>query len=150
VNREDSDRLVFPGEGLAAVDHTGIAVHRTDDAIRLYCDVLGLVAGPKRLHVGEGIHITFLEGSIGRIEVLEPTGSESAISRFLAKRGEGLHHVCVRVADAIATASRMAAAGYQVIDQKPRTGLEGEKLVFIHPKSSHGVLIELLEPATDG
>ena len=93
---------------------------------------------------------TFLEGANGRIEVLEPAGSESAISRFLAKRGEGMHHVCFRVQDAMKMASRMAEAGYQVIDQRPRIGLEGERLVFIHPKSSHGVLIELLEPAGDG
>ena len=134
---------------LVAIDHTGIAVHRTDDAIRLYCDVLGLAAGPKRLHSGEGIYITFLEGANSKVEVLEPAGAESVVSRFLEKRGEGMHHVCFRVRDVLDVASRMAEAGYQVIDQQPRIGLEGEKLVFIHPKSSHGVLIELLETAGD-
>ncbi len=150
MSKEESGYRVPLEEDLVALDHTGIAVHRTDDAIRLYCDVLGLVAGPKRLHSGERIYITFLEGANGRIEVLEPAGSESAISRFLAKRGEGMHHVCFRVQDAMKMASRMAEAGYQVIDQRPRIGLDGERLVFIHPKSSHGVLIELLEPAGDG
>lgn len=150
MSREDFGFQARFEADLVAIDHTGIAVQRTDDAIRLYCDVLGLAAGPKRLHVGERIYITFLDGANSKVEVLEPAGPESAVSRFLEKRGEGMHHVCFRVQNVLEVASRMAQAGYQVIDQQPRIGLEGEKLVFIHPKSSHGVLIELLEPAGDG
>lgn len=149
MSEEDSGFGIRFETDPVAIDHTGIAVHRTDDAIRLYCDVLGLAAGPKRFHSGERIYITFLDGANSKVEVLEPAGPESAVSRFLEKRGEGMHHVCFRVRDVLKAASRMAEAGYEVIDQQPRIGLEGEKLVFIHPKSSHGVLIELLEPAGD-
>ena len=97
MSREDSGCQARFEADLVAIDHTGIAVERTDDAIRLYCDVLGLAAGPKRLHAGEGIYITFLDGANSKVEVLEPAGPESAISRFLEKRGEGMHHVCFRV-----------------------------------------------------
>ena len=117
--------------------------------MRLYGDTLGLTAGPKRIHPPEGIYITFLDSASARVEVLEPAGAESAVSRFLEKRGEGMHHICFRVDDVMATANRLAEAGYQVIDEQPRIGLHGEKLVFIHPKSAHGVLIELLEPPAD-
>lgn len=131
-------------EGLL-VDHVAIAVRDTADALRLYVDVLGLRAEPSEISAGENLKITFLNGANSRIEVLEPLAGDSAVARFLDKRGEGMHHVCFVVPDLPATLATLAAAGYQLVDERPRQGIHGDLLAFVHPKSTNGVMIELYQ-----
>jgi methylmalonyl-CoA epimerase len=130
---------------LSVVDHMGIAVRDTADALRLYCDLLGLRAGTTEVVPSENLKITFLDGANSRVEILEPLPGDSAVARFLEKRGEGLHHVCFVVSDVAATLAQLADAGYQLVDEHPRPGRHGELLAFVHPKTAHGVLIELYQ-----
>jgi methylmalonyl-CoA epimerase len=127
------------------LDHVGIAVNDTDEALRLYRDLLGLRADPPEIVPSENLRITFLQGANTRIEVLEPLPGDSAVARFLAKRGEGIHHLCFAVPDIVATLRAFADTGYQLIDLTPRPGRHGELLAFVHPKSTLGVLIELYQ-----
>jgi len=131
------------------IDHVAIAVRDTADALRLYVDTLGLKPAPTVIATDENLKITFLDGSNSRIEILEPLTGDSAVARFLEKRGEGLHHVCFVVPDLTATLNALAAAGYQLVDEKPRRGIHGQLLAFVHPKSTNGVMIELYESAED-
>lgn len=127
------------------LDHVAIAVHDTADALRLYVDVLGLHPEPTEIAVAENLKITFLNGANSRIEVLEPLPGDSAVARFLEKRGEGMHHVCFVVPNLEATLATLAANGYQLVDERPRRGLHGNLVAFVHPKSTNGVMIELYQ-----
>ena len=127
------------------LDHVGIAVYHTEDSLRLYCETLGLVAEPTELVESENLQVTFLRGAISRLELLEPLPGDSAVARFLEKRGEGMHHLCFAVPDIEATLRGFADSGYALIDELPRPGRHGELLAFVHPKSTHGVLIELYQ-----
>lgn len=129
------------------VDHVAIAVHDTAMALRLYVDLLGLRPEPTVVSPGENLKITFLNGVNSRLEIIEPMPGDSAVARFLEKRGEGMHHVCFRVPDIAATLAGLAAAGYQLVDDRPRHGVHGELLAFVHPKATNGVLIELYQQA---
>jgi methylmalonyl-CoA/ethylmalonyl-CoA epimerase len=127
------------------LDHVGIAVYHTEDSLRLYGETLGLVADPTEYVASENVKITFLRGANARIELLEPLPGDSPVARFLEKRGEGMHHLCFAVADIEGTLRSFADAGYALIDEHARPGRHGEILAFIHPKSTHGVLIELYQ-----
>jgi methylmalonyl-CoA/ethylmalonyl-CoA epimerase len=127
------------------IDHVAVAVRDTGDALRLYRDVLGLRASPTDIAPSENLKITFLTGANTRIEVLEPLPGDSAVARFLEKRGEGLHHVCFVVPDVAAQLDDFAAAGYQLVDERPRRNHHGDLVAFVHPKTTHGVMIELYQ-----
>jgi len=131
--------------GVPPVDHVAIAVRDTADALRLYVDVLGMSAEPAEIVPSENLRVTFLNGPNTRLEILEPLPGDSAVARFLDKRGEGLHHVCFVVSNIVDTLGALSEAGYQLVDQKPRPGRHGEILAFVHPKSTNGVMIELYE-----
>ena len=131
--------------GAPPVDHIGLAVRNTDDALRLYVDLLGLAAEPSEIVPSENLKITFLNGPNTRLEILEPLPGDSAVARFLDKRGEGLHHVCFAVPNIVETLAALEAGGYQLVDRQPRPGRHGEVLAFLHPKSTNGVMIELYE-----
>lgn len=133
-----------PQRGLV-LDHVGIAVYHTEDALRLYGETLGLVAGPTEVVETENLLVTFLRGANHRIELLEPMPGDSAVARFLEKRGEGLHHVCFVVPDIEASLRSFADAGYALIDEHARPGQHGDILAFMHPKATNGVLIELYQ-----
>jgi methylmalonyl-CoA/ethylmalonyl-CoA epimerase len=127
------------------IDHVAVAVRDTADALRLYLDVLGLRAGRTEVVPAENLKITFLSGGNTRIEVLEPLPGDSAVARFLEKRGEGLHHVCFVVPDVAARLRAFAEAGYQLVDERPRRNHHGELVAFVHPKTTNGVMIELYQ-----
>jgi methylmalonyl-CoA epimerase len=127
------------------IDHVAIAVRDTADAVRLYCDGMGLKAETTEIAVDENLKVTFLQGANTRIEVLEPLAGDSAVARFLEKRGEGLHHICFAVLDVAASLRSLADAGFQLVDDVPRLGRHGELLAFVHPRTANGVLIELYE-----
>jgi methylmalonyl-CoA epimerase len=127
------------------VDHVGVAVRNLDEAIDIYQNVLGF-----RL---EGVHtlnerkvkVAFLSsGGETRIELLEPLGSDSPIAKFLENRGEGVHHIAVRVENIDAVLEDFKRKGIVLVDDKPRIGAEGAKIAFVHPKSTKGVLLELI------
>lgn len=128
------------------IDHIGVAVDRLDEAISLYRDVLGL-----RL---EGVHVVeeqkvrvafFSTGGETRIELLEPTESESPVARFIERHGEGVHHIALKVTDIEVVLEKLKKKGLKLVDEKPRTGVCGAKIAFIDPKSTRKVLFELCE-----
>ena len=129
------------------IDHIAIVVQDLDAALVVYRDVLGLPLERVEEVPAENVKVAFLplpEGD-GEVELVQPTADDTGIARFLAKRGEGMHHICFEVDDIEAAMATMAASGLQVLEDKPRVGSQGQKYVFIHPKTAHGVLIELYE-----
>ena len=127
------------------VDHIGIAVNDVEEVARFYSEALGVETSEPEYLEAEGVKLVFLPKNSGLIELLEPVSETSAIKKFLENRGEGMHHICFEVADIEAAMRQVAAFGAQLIDEKPRIGRGGMRLAFVHPKSAHGVLIELLE-----
>jgi methylmalonyl-CoA/ethylmalonyl-CoA epimerase len=127
------------------IDHVALAVRNTDDALRLYVDTLGMEASPTEVAADETLKVTFLTSANARIEILEPLPGDSAVARFLEKRGEGVHHVCFVVPDLPATLERLRVAGYQLVDEQPRQNFHSRWLAFVHPKSTNGVMIELYQ-----
>ena len=135
--------------GTGRVDHVGIVVGDTAAAVRMYEALLGLRADPSLEVEREGVRLTFLrpaaDGDATTVELLEPTRDDTGVARFLERRGEGMHHVCFEVDDVQREIGRLAGLDYQVLDQEPRRGAHGERLAFVHPKTTRGVLIELYE-----
>jgi methylmalonyl-CoA epimerase len=126
------------------IDHLGIAVRSLDDALRFYRDQLGLTVGLRETVAQEKVNVAMLPVGEPRIELLEPTESDSVIGKFLDKRGEGLHHVALKVADLNASVERLRAAGARLLNE-PRAGVGGHLYVFVHPSSTGGVLLELIQ-----
>jgi methylmalonyl-CoA/ethylmalonyl-CoA epimerase len=129
------------------IDHVAIVVRDLDTALRVYRDVLGLPLQRVEEVPAEKVKVAFLplpQGD-GEVELVQPTADDTGIARFLEKRGEGMHHICFEVDDIQAAMADLAANGLQILEEKPRLGSQGQKYVFIHPKTAHGVLIELYE-----
>jgi len=126
------------------VHHVAIVVRDLDAALGFYCDRLGLPLELVLPIESDGVRIAFLAVGESKIELVEPTDSTTGVARFLERRGEGFHHVCLEVADLAAELDRLAADGVELIDRTPRRGAEGP-VAFIHPRSAHGVLVELIE-----
>jgi methylmalonyl-CoA/ethylmalonyl-CoA epimerase len=147
VDRDAASPIDRVGSG--RVDHVGIVVSDTAEAVRMYAALFGLRAEPTLEVEREGVRLTFLRPAVGddatTVELLEPTRDDTGVARFLERRGEGMHHVCFEVDDVQREIGRLAELGYQVLDQQPRRGAHGERLAFVHPKSTRGVLIELYE-----
>ena len=125
------------------IAHIGIAVQKLDDLLPLFRDVLGMPQSP--LDDSDGARIIGLAAGETAVELLEATRPDSPIAKFLEKRGPGIHHVCLAVDDLDAALVRCRTAGIVLIDKTPRVGAEGKRIAFLHPKSTHGVLIELSE-----
>jgi methylmalonyl-CoA epimerase len=130
------------------VSHVGIVVADLEEAIKRFTLLLG--QPPDAIHdvPDMGVKVAMFEGSDkegGHIELLEATSEGSSIARFLQRKGEGLHHVCVGVDDIEKSLAELKAQGVKLIDEVPRMGAMGRKIAFVHPKDSHGVLIELEE-----
>jgi methylmalonyl-CoA epimerase len=127
------------------IDHIGIAVKSLTDAIKVYEDAMGLkVSGYDQVD-DQGVRIAMLNVGESRIELLEPTGPESPIEKFMTKRGEGIHHIAVTVDDIEKALERLKAAGVRLVDSTPRRGAHNTRTAFIHPSSMHGVLLELVQ-----
>ena len=125
------------------LDHIGIAVSNLDEALKLYRDTLGLKV--EHMEDFEGMKIAFIPIGDTEFELLQPTDPNSALAKFLEKRGEGVQHVAIRVDDVQKSLEELKAKGLQVIDQKPRPGAGGAKIAFFHPKSTMGVLLEICQ-----
>ncbi len=127
------------------IDHIGIATNGIDDAAGFYRDALGLEVAETEEVANQKVRVAMLPVGESRIELLEPTSDDSPISKFLAKRGPGIHHLAVRVEDIRATLSELKRQGARLIDEEPRVGAGGCLVAFIHPSSTGGVLLELVE-----
>lgn len=125
------------------LEHVAIAVKDLDAAVHYYVHVLGFA--PPELEVVEEqkVRTAIFGHGMGRIELICPTDASSGVAKFLEKRGEGLHHICVEVDDIVATLAELKAKGAQLIDREPKIGAGGAKIAFVHPKGAHGVLTEL-------
>ena len=127
------------------VDHIGIAVKSLAEAVKVYQDAIGLhVSGYDEVD-DQGVRVAMLAIGESRIELLEPTREDSPIEKFMMKRGEGIHHIAVRVDDIEQVLERLKASGVRLIDSTPRRGAHNTRIAFIHPSSTHGVLLELVE-----
>ncbi len=130
---------------LKEVNHIGIAVSNLEEAKRLFCDTLGFVCAGEKVAPERGVKIAFLDAGNTTVELLEGIGEGSTVSKFVKERGPGLHHVCFAVSGIERVMAELRAAGARLVDEKPREGAEGKLVAFIHPKSTMGVLIELIE-----
>ncbi len=126
------------------IDHIAIVVEDLERALGVYRDALGMTVTDVREMPEQDVKMAFLPTGDSEIELLEPINPDSGIARYLAKRGEGLHHICLEVDDIEATLADLKDRGAQLIDETPKRGAYG-KIAFIHPKGAHGVLIELVE-----
>ena len=126
------------------IDHLGIAVHSLDESLRFYAETLGMETAGREIVAAERVEVAMLPAGDSRVELLEPTDSESTIAKFLAKRGPGLHHVALRVPDLAAIAERLRSHGAKVLNE-PRLGAGGHSYIFVHPSSTGGVLLELIQ-----
>lgn len=132
--------------GAWRLDHVAIAVSDLDGALSFYRDVLGLpVSGVERVE-DQAVDVAFVGEEPGRVELISPF-RESSVTRFLEKKGEGLHHVALRVKDLDATLEAMKQKGVPLIDEQARPGAHGTRVAFVHPKGARGVLLELVETA---
>lgn len=125
------------------IHHVGIAVRSLEEGAIRFGSLLGLERGPSYELPEFGVKALFLPVGEGNLELLEPLGTDSTVGSFLEKRGEGLHHVCFEVEDIEKALADFAAQGAKLIDEKPRRGAGGHLVAFVHPKSTHGVLVEL-------
>ncbi len=135
---------------LSAIDHVGVAVPSIDSALALYRDAFGMALVHRETVSEQGVDAALLDVGDGHVELLEPLGADTAVGKFLSRRGPGLHHVAYRVASVQATLEACAAAGLRLIDQAPRTGIRGSQVAFLHPASTGGVLTEIVQPAPEG
>lgn len=134
---------------MSEIDHLGIAVKSLAQAKKFYQD-LGLSPMEDETVESEKVRLSMVPVGESRIELLEPLSDESPIAKFLAKRGEGLHHVALNVEDLSATVERLKASGTRLISDEIKVGAGGHLYVFVHPSSSGGVLLELVEDAPQG
>jgi len=128
------------------IDHIGIAVASIDDALEVY-RALGLEEKHREEVPAQKVMTAFLPAGESRIELLEPTSEDSPIAKFVRKRGPGIHHICFGVRDIEASVAELLTRGFRLINARPAAGADGKKIVFLHPDSGHGVLIELSEDA---
>lgn len=130
---------------LGAVDHIGIAVKNLEEAKAIFSGTLALPCVSEKTLPERGVKIAFLSSGNTTVELLEGLGPESTVSKFVEQRGPGIHHLCFEVDGIERVMKELAENGMRLIDEKPRMGAEGKLVAFVHPKSTLGVLIELIE-----
>ena len=129
------------------IDHIGVAVEDLDESIALYRDRLGMREQHRETVEEFGVEAALLGIGDAHVELLTPIEPDSAMARFLEKNGPGMHHVAYRTSDIDAALARMSQAGVRLIDEQARTGIRESRVAFVHPKSTGGVLTEIVEPA---
>jgi methylmalonyl-CoA epimerase len=129
------------------IDHIGIAVEDIDAAIALYQDSFEMELAHRETVESQGVEAVLLDVGDGHVELLAPLGPETPVGKFIAKNGVGLHHVAYAVDDIDSTLENLAAAGLQLIDAEARVGIRDSRVAFLHPRSTGGVLTEIVEPA---
>jgi len=131
----------------AQIDHVGVAVEDLDAAIALHEHIYGLALAHREVVEAQGVEAVLLDVGESHVELLAPLTPDTAVGRFLASRGPGLHHVAYRVDDIEATLARLRDAGMRLIDETPRVGIRDSRVAFVHPQSAGGVLTEIVQPA---
>lgn len=129
------------------IDHIGVAVEDIDAAIALYRDSFEMELAHRETVEEQGVEAVLLDVGDGHVELLAPLGPDTPVGKFMAKNGAGLHHVAYAVDDIDTALERLAATGVQLIDSKPRIGIRESRVAFLHPRSTGGVLTEIVEPA---
>jgi len=129
------------------IDHIGVAVEDIDAAVELYRDSFGMELAHRETVESQGVEAVLLDVGDGHVELLAPLGPDTPVGRYMAKNGAGLHHVAYAVDDIEAALEKIAAAGIQLIDSEPRAGIRDSRVAFLHPRSTGGVLTEIVEPA---
>jgi methylmalonyl-CoA epimerase len=132
---------------LDTIDHVGVAVEDLEAAIKLYRDALGMPLVHQETVEEQGVEAVLLDVGDSHIELLAPLAPDTAVGKFLARRGPGLHHVAYRVESIEQALEQLRAAGLRLIDERPRVGIRGSQVAFVHPASTGGTLIELVQPA---
>ncbi len=127
------------------INHLGIATKGIDEALKFWQDALGLENVHTEVVEDQKVRVAMLPIGESRVELLEPTSDDSPISKFLEKRGGGIHHVAVEVDDIAESLAKLKENGVKLIDEEPRLGAEGCLVAFVHPKSANGVLLELVQ-----
>ena len=130
---------------LTEIDHVAIAVADLDAAIAYYQDTFGCSVDHRELIESDGVEEALLKVADSYVQLLTPTSDSSPVAKYLANKGEGIHHVGYRVADCAEALARVRAAGHRVIDEAPRPGSRGTTVAFVHPKGAFGTLIELVQ-----
>jgi methylmalonyl-CoA epimerase len=131
-------------QNMFTIDHLGIAVKSLTSAKAIY-EKLGLTVSPEEVVEGERVKVVMIPVGESRLELLEPTSDDSTVAKFLSKRGEGLHHVSLRVPDLAALVAKLKQDGVRLVSNEIKVGAGGHRYVFVHPSSAGGVLLELVE-----
>jgi len=129
------------------IDHIGVAVEDIDAALALYERDYGMTLVHREVVSAQGVEAVLLDVGENHVELLAPLGPDTPVGKFLAKRGPGMHHVAYQVTDIEAALASLRDAGVRLIDEQPRTGIRNSRVAFLHPKSSGGVLTEIVQPA---
>ena len=129
------------------IDHIGVAVEDIDAAIALYRDSFEMELAHRETVESQGVEAVLLDVGDGHVELLAPLGPATPVGKYMAKNGPGLHHVAYAVDDIDATLEKLSAAGLRLIDSEPRVGIRDSRVAFLHPRSTGGVLTEIVEPA---
>jgi methylmalonyl-CoA/ethylmalonyl-CoA epimerase len=130
------------------IDHVGVAVEDLDAAVALYEGMMGMPLSHRETVVEQGVEAALLDAGPCHVELLRPLGEDSAVGRFIAHQGPGLHHVAYRVEDLEAALEVLRGRGVELIDPRPRIGIRHSRVAFLHPRSTGRVLTELVEPAS--
>jgi methylmalonyl-CoA/ethylmalonyl-CoA epimerase len=128
-----------------ALDHVGIAVPSIDEALPTWEAILGAAGSGRETVDSQGVEVVFVGSGAARVELVAPSGPDSPVARFLARRGPGIHHLGYRVPDIRAALADLEARGFELIDREPRAGAHGHQVAFLHPRAAGGVLVELVE-----
>jgi methylmalonyl-CoA epimerase len=129
------------------IDHIGIAVNDLDAAVQLYGGPFDMAEQHRETVEEQGVEAILLEVGEGHIELIRPLSDDTGVAKFIAKSGEGMHHVAYQVDDIDAALEQVRSAGLRLIDETPRTGIRNSRVAFLHPKSTGGVLTEIVQPA---
>lgn len=129
------------------IDHIGVAVEDLDAAIGLYEESFEMELAHRETVESQGVEAVLLDVGDGHVELLRPLGPDTAVGKYLARKGPGLHHVAYAVDDIDATLAKLADAGLELIDSEARAGIRDSRVAFLHPRSTGGVLTEIVEPA---
>jgi methylmalonyl-CoA/ethylmalonyl-CoA epimerase len=131
-------------------DHIGVAVESIDRALVFFEGVLGLRVAEREEVPGQGVRVAKLHTGKTVIELIEPTGEDTPVGKFLARNGEGIHHICFGTADALSLVRRASESGIKALSEDLQPGASGKKVIFFHPKSTHRILVELAQAADSG
>jgi methylmalonyl-CoA/ethylmalonyl-CoA epimerase len=131
------------------IDHVGVAVEDLDSALALYEGTFGMPVAHRETVSDQGVEAVLLDVGDCHVELLRPLGEDTAVGKFLARRGPGLHHVAYRVDDIEAALAQLREQGVELIDREPRPGIRASRVAFLHPRATGGVLTEIVEPAAD-